>query len=154
MTHKSKTQPLCRCCGKPIKKATRTHWIEQREESSNPVYKNPNDHITYHWLGERMIFTKEECQALTNESVVSITKSRYANDTPGETNPARIRQFTTWDGESYASGLFCSGTCAQTFGIMAATNHPNIQTKAYAEAMRFRADLLKRMNPDANAKQG
>jgi len=124
MMFKSSVQPLCRCCGKPIKKWTRPIWVRP-EPRDTPM----SDRTV---VG--LLRSKEDCQRLTNEKVTAV---RYT-DYPEHLGRHAV-SFNTWDGESYESEFFCSGTCAQNFGLLAAKLN-RLTTRAYSEAIEERKD--------------
>jgi hypothetical protein len=109
---KSDTQPLCRCCGKPIKKTTVKHYIRDTE----PAHRH----------GESFII---DCQRRVNDKVVSVSRGgSWSTD-------KSIRDFTTWDGESYDNKHFCTGACATRWGYIMAEAYPDVVSKAYNAAM-------------------
>lgn len=118
MTFKSTTQPHCRYCGKPIRKHTRTVWINggflpgNDSDSSRHVVVDPPPR------------TAADCERLTNWQVLSVRRSRG-----GDT----ISRFSEWDGESYADEFFCTGTCAQAMGYAACRTH-NLATQSWRKA--------------------
>lgn len=112
-------RPLCRRCGKPIRKRTVTMQFQRDRESRES-----------HWIDSTANpKSKAEVQRLSNFEVVSI---RWSEE------KTYITQATVWDGESYVSRFFCTNTCAIGFAhIMARAGHA---THAYAEALKNRND--------------
>jgi hypothetical protein len=107
--------PLCRCCGKPLPKKVTTHYPPKGA----------------HFFDGPM--SKEDCQALSNETVVSVA---YHHN--GRSDGVRqVRRFGTWDGESYDSvygqGFFCTLRCAADFA--AAFARRGDSTAAYVAAL-------------------
>lgn len=128
MTYKSPHQPLCRYCGKGIRKDTTTHWIDDGKEAKPSKLSHS---IMHHYPGGQL-FTKEDCQRFTDQQIVSIRKARYGYF--GTRDPNRIKQFTTWDGFSWVDQFFCNGDCARRYGYFAAFNEPRLMTQDYANA--------------------
>lgn len=120
MTFKSHKQPLCRACGKPIKKATENVWLYTKE---------PN----YHHHGKVVVSdplpaNKTEAQKLVNQKIVSVRR--------GLDNKV-IDFVSTWDGESYVDEFFCNRTvCAVGYAYMVVQISGNdLQSVAYADAL-------------------
>lgn len=129
--YKSKTQPLCRCCGRPIKKYATTVYVK-------------DDLTKVEWgksgLGCRQIdvparlLSKQDCQRHSNQIVISVDYTiDYKDDEPDQST-RRIHHFNEWDGETYVDQFFCTGTCAQRFGRLAA-DRTKLWTQAYADAI-------------------
>jgi hypothetical protein len=131
----SKTQPFCRCCGKPIQKMTRTVFMERkaRPESVNSWSR--------HVIGEAI--TKADCQRFTNGQVVSVQYGEWSVDPElhnrmtlsGRETKRVVRSFGEWDGESYKSLLFCSDPCAVKMAYSILKQQPNWATDAYRAAV-------------------
>ena len=142
MTYKSHVQPLCRACGKPIKKETSKIFVyatPPRTEVPETSFKWENGkhveyetgkmiplHVPRHVIGTP--HNKAEAQRLVNEKIVSVEYNRSDNV---------IDRVTVWDGESYVDKFFCSiTTCAVNYAYMMAMEHGNrIQSVAYADAL-------------------
>lgn len=146
---KSATQPLCKCCGKPIPKAT--DWVDfncDPEPIEGSGVKRGRSECPK---------TKAEAQALLNLTVLAVRKGKrraYSTTTLEEgrfTNPAGARPFrsstqtgetiisaaSVWDGESYVEEHFCKLACSATFGmVMAKAGHCTV---AYLEARKAQA---------------
>ena len=113
MSVKCNKPPHCNWCNEAIRKATKSHC--------------PNGNTVHVVDMKTPLFSKAECQRLTNETVMSVSYHRAPvswNDeeqthTPNG-QPRAVDSFTTWDGESYADDLFCSNGCAMQFGRQAA----------------------------------
>ena len=122
MRYRSHRQPLCRCCGNPIRKHTET--VQPKE-----VLKN-----------------KADCQRVSNYQVVSVSYRDVWSDDPDTGERVRSRGtvfcFTTWDGITYEDEFFCTGSCAQRFGRFAA-KHADVCTVAYVDALREQEAKLK-----------
>lgn len=73
----------------------------------------------------------DECRRITNHPVMSV--HGYGLTRP-ETWWPYVSWFTTWDGESYRDPLFCSDTCAGTYGRRAATELPPLEINGDAPA--------------------
>lgn len=109
MTFKSSVAPLCRCCFKPIGKATDYHYFGQMASGADRRYGN-----TYPR-------SKAEVQTLVNGIIVSVGWRRfdphnsYHSSWSKESGGDYIDKVTIWDGESYKDGLFCTDRCAVTY---------------------------------------
>lgn len=120
MTFKSPTQPLCRNCGRRIRK--RTALVRVKEKPSE--YDRPDLGFSSYHYG--VLHTKADCQRVSNQKVVSVDYHEIWEDDPssayGDRTSRRgtVNTFTTWDGESYEDPYFCTGTCAKEFGYRAA----------------------------------
>jgi hypothetical protein len=105
MSVKSKTRPMCRWCGRDLRKYTVTHWVV-----NNPsTYKSEPER--YH---AGPVQTSAEAKRIVNGEVTSI--SYFRPDHKGG-----IRTFNVWDGESYLAtrGFFCTNECAMDMGAAA-----------------------------------
>lgn len=109
------TQPLCRYCGKPIRKSTRHNYVVRARQP----HMTDNAFARY-VVCDELPQTKAECQKLVNEQVVSV-KRHYQVD-------KGIASFGTWDGESYVDKFFCNGDHARKFAYKcAAANKATIE---------------------------
>ena len=123
MAFKSSTQPLCRYCGKRIRKDP--SWVYVRDEEPEEKFKSA--------IGRYVVAsptTRAECQALVNETVVSVRRG-HTNETK-----SRIYSFGVWDGESYVDEFFCTGEHAQFFGYLAIRYGLCPGTKKYTDAIK------------------
>lgn len=92
--------PRCRYCNGPIRKYTRTNWIERERR---PHMKDTS--FSHHIICDEPPADIAACRKLTNDMVVSVR--RYQGGS--------IRSFGTWDGVSYIDPYFCSNKHAQKF---------------------------------------
>ena len=115
MTFKSTTRPRCRCCGQLMPKATGSLYFQDYGQGRA-------DHIVVETLPR----TRDEAQAHTNLQVISIRRD----------HAGAVHAAGTWDGESWTDDLFCKVACAERFGRMVASHHPEIQTQDYAVALK------------------
>lgn len=114
--------PLCRCCGKPIRKRTAVVFIKAEQSE----YDKPTKFWRYAYTnGGPLPTTKAEAQRLVNEQVVSVRRSHEGST---------ISAVHVWDGVTYESRFFCTGNCAKDFGYLAAEVLPTFRTKAYDAA--------------------
>jgi len=136
VTFKSPAQPLCRYCGAPIGKKTRSVFVHPRgEENDRPYFcgvlsvdpENPPR-------------SKADCQRLVNQTVVSVRYDDiwWRRDENGSLSADRsfgrvVNSFATWDGESYEDQFFCSDKHAKMFGYASARS--NHVTNAYNAAL-------------------
>lgn len=134
MIFKSPTQPLCRCCGKPIAKDTRVTWLRR------PSRIRPPDSTYSRTLEvETFPLNTAECAKLTNRQVTAVS---YGHGT--ETEPRHITSFHDWDGESWKDEFFCTNTCARSFARLCAMHQTGerplvrLWTRAYNEAIEKR----------------
>src|SRR3974390_2742532 len=131
---KTGKQPLCRCCGKPIAKVATTVYIEK-----NPDFTRPLANWSRHIFSGMPVLNKADCQRHTNQTIVSLGyTSDYNMDTDKHDN-RRVRWFTEWDGETYKDKYFCTVSCAQSFGRLAA-QHTDLHTVAYHKATQRELD--------------
>lgn len=121
-------QPLCRYCGKAIKKRTEMLWCYpeplRTHSTDNRGVTTPLA-VPRHRVG--VFRTQAELQAVCNERVVSI---RRAED-------GTIWQASTWDGESYVDEYFCNADHARQFAYLFARH--GSATQAYTAAVAKRA---------------
>lgn len=146
MIFKSPIQPLCRTCGKPIRKWTedvrvfaeppRTHVAETAfgtgadRFKSIPTGRMTPLHVPKHVVGQPR--TREEAQKLVNMKIVS-----------NRTTAGLISKITVWDGESYADEFFHNGECARAFGYMCAgSSKLTICSTAWADAVKRQREKL------------
>ncbi len=127
MTVKLATQPLCRYCGKPIRKRTTIVYVVPKLNQ-------------YHRSGSMQRYVEgvanslADCRRFTNQQITSISYSPLVDAYFEKTGERLVEKFYEWDGESYADPYFCSGSCAQAFGyLMAKGGHC---TRTFNEAMR------------------
>lgn len=95
------SRPRCLCCGKPLAKHTQT--LE---------FRVPNNSARVISGIDASPRTKAEAQRYTNLEIVSVRRGLET-----------IHSVGVWDGTSYGlsgEGLFCTGRCAQDYGIVAA----------------------------------
>lgn len=145
-------RPLCRCCGKPIRKRTTTHFL--RVNSARAGTMDSGHYAPTHFVAEP-IRKREDLARFTNEEIVSVryedphkaaleTLEKYPDYYDAaelEALAARgrwIDSFGTWDGESYEDDLFCGVNCAAGWGRLFAKLRPDLMTQAHAEAVRKR----------------
>jgi len=134
MRYKSDTQPLCRCCGKPIAKSTRIVWL-RRPSSTGPS----NSDFSRTMEVDSFPTSREECQRLTNWQVTALS---YWKSEEGEAR--HVTSFHEWDGESWKDEFFCTGTCAEAFARMCARHQTGerplvrLWTQAYSDAVARR----------------
>jgi hypothetical protein len=115
-------QPLCRYCGKPIGKRTKTIMFGCFEQETRDSQ----------WLATRheKPTSREEVQRLTNQSLVSV---RYVREYEGE---RYIHQASVWDGSSYKDDYFCTTDHAQAFAYAVVQSPDNkLTTQAYTKAL-------------------
>lgn len=116
---KSNKPPLCRYCGKPIKKWTISVYFDRPENKTG-------NYSIYRIESPKSL---KETQRLFNEKVVSV---RYH----GEGNDRSVWTATLWDGESYEDEFFCNGEDAKRFAyVMARAGH---RTKSHQNAVYVR----------------
>lgn len=109
--------PLCRYCGEPIKKKTRTVYLRARELT--PHEQGPHEFCSYVQV-EALPATIAECRKLTNNQVVALKRTEDGR---------AISYFSTWDGTSYVDDFFCNGDHARRFAyVFAKAGHA---TKAW-----------------------
>ncbi|AXQ69295.1 hypothetical protein HOU02_gp430 [Caulobacter phage CcrBL9] len=109
MLFKATIAPLCRCCFKPIGKATDYHYFGQMASGDSRRF------------GSTYPRSKAEVQDLINGVIVSVSWRRYDPHNPHhdtyrrETGGDYIDKVTVWDGESYKDELFCTDRCAVSY---------------------------------------
>lgn len=116
MTFQSATQPLCRYCGKPIRKVTRTVVFDQPQAFERGVEGMRPERPT----------SREEAQRYVNGRITSVSWSPY--------NGRHISTVNTWDGESYGDAHFCTLQCAASMGRAVVTER-NLGTLEYLVAL-------------------
>lgn len=122
--------PLCRYCGKPIGKRTKTIMFGCVEQES----------LDSEWLAFRYEKprSREEVQRLVNQSLVSV---RHVRDPEGDRH---IHQASVWDGVSYKDDYFCSSDHAQDFAYAVVRSPDNkLTTQAYRDARDAQAQKIK-----------
>lgn len=123
--HQSITQPLCRCCGKPIPKHTETVFV-----------RDPGcpEHQMVPGAVAGPLHSKDECRERTSQIVINV---RFFADHVKYRR--RVSYFTTWDGVSYADQFFCSGPCRDLFAYACASDGRCLPP--YNAAMRRLRDI-------------
>lgn len=113
----SKTQPFCRCCGKPLKKSTDLHQFGVAADR----HRSPWEPIAH----PEPASTRAEAQRYINQQIVSSKK-----DYQGQLIVA------VWDGVSYRSEeeFFCTLRCAARYGRFAVIHVPDLRTQRFADA--------------------
>lgn len=127
------SRPLCRYCGKPIRKRTRMvcFGATDSQVASSPSF------VTFRAERPR---SKEEAQSLFNQEIVSVRWLRGEDYGAKQAGFDYITQASTWDGETYDDPFFCNGDHAKKFAYAAArTGHA---MPAYFDAKK-RADSQK-----------
>jgi hypothetical protein len=128
---KSRTPLLCRTCAKPIRKHSTIVWVHEKPTP----HHHPSAYSRYIY-GE--LRSKEDCTQHTNQQVLSVGYTTDYKDGEPQPETCRVRKFTEWDGETYEDEFFCSSTCAQAFGRMAARSG-KVQSAAYVNATSKKA---------------
>lgn len=134
MAFKSSTQPLCRYCGKGIRKHTDSVYFGSDTGAGGIRPTKPK--------------TVAEAQAQINHgrivahryhwTAAEIAEGRRRHGLYQEATPESnyIRLAHVWDGESYVDEFFCNGDHAQRFAyVMARTG---AQTVAHQNAVKAR----------------
>lgn len=112
--------PLCRYCGKPIGKRTKTIMFGSAEQDTRDS--------TWYATRKEKPLTREEAQRLVNYRIVSV---RYVR----EGDERYVSQASVWDGVSYKDEYFCSTDHAQDFAYAIARSPDNrLTTQAYRDA--------------------
>lgn len=120
-----KTPPLCRYCGGPIRKDTKSiHFRVPTTDTNFSGYVEV----------EALPQTKAEAQKLTNARVMSVRRTCRLDYVTDKAIDIGINRITTWDGESYVDEFFCNGDHARRFAYASA--RAGHCTKAYTEATR------------------
>lgn len=122
--------PLCRYCGKPIGKRTKTIMFG---EAFGAVRDSE-------WLASRSEKpqTREEVQRLVNQTLVSV---RYVGK---DSDERYIHQASVWDGVSYSDDYFCSTDHAEQFAYAVVQSPENtLSTQAYREALDAQVNNFK-----------
>ena len=136
MPFKSPTVPLCRTCGKPLKKWTTTVRFGDRfRMSGDDKFKD--------------VFpkTKDEAQRYINDGKIVLTKYMLKDSRPeGEQSLSNrrdflvkdyIREVSIWDGESYRDGFFCNNEHAMEYAYtMVRSPEQKLHTVKYLEALK------------------
>lgn len=129
-----KTKPYCRYCGEPISKYTEATWVAKAPCTlPKPVPR------TLYIDPDKLPRSKEDCERLTNNQVISVSYS-YEFEDGVRTSRKYVACFTTWDGVTYVDPTFCRKDHARRFGIMVARDYPDIASKTYHDKMRKRAE--------------
>lgn len=121
--------PLCRYCGKPIGKRTKTIMFGSSDQE-------PADHGWYATRREKPR-TRAEAQRFVNHPIVSV---RYL----GEGEDRYVANASVWDGVSYKDDYFCSNDHAQDFAYAVVRSPDNkLTTQAYRDARDAQAKKIK-----------
>jgi hypothetical protein len=118
--------PLCRYCGKPIGKRTKTIMFGGAEDAIRDS----------DWLATRSEKprTREDVQRLVNQTLVAV---RYVREYAGD---RYIYQASVWDGVSYKDDYFCSTDHAERFAYAVVQSPDNtLSTQAYRDAREAQA---------------
>lgn len=109
MKFKSSIQPLCRACGKPIAKHTRSIYFGASPGSSGSMIESGQSRFD-------KPRSRAEAQRLVNEQITSHTWRRVSRN--GERLPEEdyIDRINVWDGETYEDEFFCKQNCAADLG--------------------------------------
>lgn len=139
MTFKSPTQPLCRTCGKAIRKRTKDIRVHLTEPASPDMTSEWTDG-KWRQVPARMITgrfeTKAAIQRTVNETVVAI-RFNYVTENGDPTGEKYIDRISVWDGESYQDEFFCNGEHAKDFAYMCASSPKlTICSVAWQDAVR------------------
>jgi len=147
MGFKSKTQPFCRQCGKPLRKVTTVAYIKAKpydERYDRPGSGSRTINV------EKLPKTLAECRKLSNQHIVSVKRDRTreyqatGDDiydqkmTTKVTADRGIDQLTEWDGETYDDEFFCTTTCARAMAYAILKKEPGWGTKAYRDAVSMK----------------
>lgn len=103
MPFTSSVQPLCRACGKPIAKHTRSVWFGRTGSGTG------FDSGAYRREKPR---SRAEAQAMFNEQITAVRWNRAVRDGQRVPQEDYISDVYLWDGESYVDEFFHSGACA------------------------------------------
>ena len=119
--------PLCKVCGKPVPKQTRS--LSFTPAALNGRQNGERGKHTIYLDEDQRPRSVEEAQRYSNQPILSV--KRYGTPT--------IHSMNTWDGESYVwGGHFHAQGCAAQFGQAMAENFPDYSMKAFKEAMAAR----------------
>lgn len=116
------TNPLCKTCGKPIRKKTKcVYFVKEPRHSLD---------FSRHVVTDNPPKTIDECRRHTNQQIVAVKRGYGSNE-------GAIGHFYEWDGISYVDEHFCCGSCATRFAYFVLASGRSLpHTKAYAEAER------------------
>lgn len=149
---KAKLPPLCRYCGKPIRK--RTEWIEvfktaPRTHTPEMVYGSPGTpdqfkqvptgkmtpiHVPKHVVANPLPQTMEQAQKLVNLKVLTVRRSDEGID-----------KLSVWDGETYVDQFFCTGEHAQKYAYaMVRSEYNNAVMPAYTAALKKQLEEMQK----------
>lgn len=127
MTSIEITQPLCRYCGKKIRKRTTAAWF------GNAHFGLQHDDAARCKQKPRSI---DEVRRLVNQAVVAVSWHTPTELVHGEHvptgEPRYIERASLWDGQSYVDNFFCNGDHAKRFAYLMARS--NCKTEAYLKA--------------------
>lgn len=120
-----KGEPLCRWCGRALRKRTTCAFVV-----NSPENFGEDDDIIRHVQGP--VADRTAAQWLTNDQVVAVRYRRPDHE-------GGLSTFTTWDGESYRAVLrfFCKNECAMAMGRYA-VERLGASSERYIEAMTLR----------------
>lgn len=99
-------RPLCRYCGKPIAKRTRTVFFGRQQQKLDDYWSERTEKPR----------SKQEAQRLLNAEIVSVSWSAIGDDDGNK----YVHKVTTWDGVRYVDPYFCNGSHAQKFAYACA----------------------------------
>lgn len=129
---KSPTQPLCRFCGRPIRKWTTYYQF-------GPDHRSAGDEAR---RGKPLSIAEAQ-REINSGRIVHVkwktpTQLEHSEFVPtGE--PRWICEASVWDGESYADGFFDTGSCAQSYAYMV-VEACGLVSKNYNAALAKRAE--------------
>jgi hypothetical protein len=146
--HKSSTHPLCRYCGEPVKKRTKSIWF--RERRPNTTYGLFETEFSHTEVVDERPLNRAEAQRYSNFPIVSVSYERPLSSAPDD-KPRRVASVTVWDGESYDDAYFCKGACATAFAYLFAKL--GRQTTAHEEARKVLDERLKTTARDDRQKE-
>lgn len=125
MAYQSYARVFCRYCGRPVQKATTTHYFGQNSGMRLDWVKDHPERPT----------SRDEVQRLVNEQVVQI---RWHGEHPNR----HIYKAQTWDGESYMDQFFCKNACAEAMGRSAAKFN-GVHTESFRRAVEAETERAK-----------